>query len=126
MRFELVVLVLTFGVKHSIASRDGSTCSFTESGNFFWCWGPLENLQCNAPTIDDDRKCKSKNETVALFDKLLTNDLAQTNKNYKNWIMSQKRLLNNKFEDYPSTTCLARKEETQIGLASRGVRLKID
>ena len=123
MRFELVVLVLTFVVKHSIASRDESTCSFAdESGKISWCWGPLENLQCNAPTFDDYRKCKSKNETIALFDELLTNDLAQKNKRYKNWIMRSKRLLTNKFEDNPPSTCINRKE----GLASRGVRLKID
>ena len=119
MRFELVVLVLTFVVKHCNASRDESTCTN-------WCWGSLENVQCSAPTFDDDRKCKNKNETIALFDELLTNDLAQSNKRYKNWIMNQKRMLTNKFEDNPSTTCLTRKEETNIGLASREVRLKID
>lgn len=123
MHFKLVVLVLMFVVKHSIASTEESTCKF--------CWGPLKNVQCSAPTFDDDRKCKNKTETLALFDELLLEENLKKidpkkKLNYKNWIKNQKWILTNKFEYNPSSTCLTRKMETNLGLASREVRSNID
>jgi len=121
MRPKLVVLILTLVVKHSNASSAESTCSFSDSrGSTKWCWGLLKNVQCSAPTFDDDRKCKNKNETIALFDELLLEENMK-NGGYlykKRRIMRMKRLVINKFKDNPSTTCLTRKEYTNKGLES--------
>lgn len=127
MGFELIVLVLAIVVNHSNASRDESACSFRVSGTETnWCLGPLENIQCNAPVFDDDRKCMNKNEALALLDELLASDLAKKSTKYKNRMTRTKAMVNNKFEDNQSSTCLTRKEEKTEGLESLEVRLKID
>ena len=130
MRFELIVWVLAIVVKHSNASRDESTCSYLVSRKETnWCWGPLENIQCNAPVFKDDRKCMNKNETLALFEELLTGDLEKEGIKsiitFKNWITKKKEMVINKFEDNQSSTCLTRMEEGTEGLESLEVRSKI-
>ena len=130
MRFEIIVWVLAIVVKHSNASRDESTCSYSVSRKKTnWCWGPLENIQCNAPVSNDDRKCMNKNETLALFDELLTGDLEKkgikNKEKFKSWITKKKEMVINKFEDNQSSTCLTRMVEGTEGLESLEVRSKI-
>ena len=122
MGFELIVLVLAIVVNHSNASRDESACSFMSGTETNWCLGPLENIQCNAPVFDDDRKCMNKNETLAILDELQASDLAQKKTKYKKRMTRTKAMVIDKFEDNQSSTCLTRKEETTEGQKSLEVR----